>query len=84
MGWMNHRTWGRAEWKSHGEDRSPESAAQGEWKACPVAPVQRRERSFMVRGRPLTAGIWMAQAGGSPIPGKVHTRELVSEVVGPC
>ena len=68
MGRMNHRTWRRAEWKSRGEDRSPEYAVRGEWKACPVAPVQRRERSFAMRGRPRTAGIWMVQAGGSPLP----------------
>ena len=80
---MNRRTWRRVVWKNLGEDRSPGYAAQGEWRACSVAPGQWRERSFEEWGRPRKADTWMALVGGSPLPGRAHIGELVLEVVGP-
>ena len=71
-------------WKSHGEDRSPGYAVQGEWRASPVVSEWRREQTSAARGRSRKAGTWMALVGGGPRPGQEHIGELVLAVVGPC
>ena len=80
----NRRTWRRAVWKSHGEDRSPGYAIQGEWRACLVVPERERKKSFAVREQPQKAGTWKVWVGGSPQPSQAYIGELVLAIVGPC